>query len=86
MATSSTQQVNPSENLGQLLARVQQSLFGRVRNLRLVLDNEGLVLQGQALTYYVKQLAQHAVMTAIALPILRNEINVVPGPWPEDGA
>jgi hypothetical protein len=34
------------------------------------------VLRGRARTYYAKQLAQHAVMQATALPILRNEIEV----------
>jgi hypothetical protein len=37
----------------------------------------GLVLTGQASTYYAKQLAQHAVMEATALPILANEIDVL---------
>jgi len=60
----------------QVETHLQQRLHGRVWDLRLLLRNEGLVLQGQARTYYVKQLAQHAVMEATELPILANEIVV----------
>ena len=59
-----------------LEAQVQSRLGGRVRDLRLLAQDRGLVLRGRAPTYYAKQLAQHAVMTATALPILANEIEV----------
>jgi hypothetical protein len=59
-----------------LEANVQQRLNGRVRNFRLRLHEDGLVLQGDALTYYAKQLAQHAIMESTRLPILANEIEV----------
>ena len=62
--------------LEQLEARVQSRLMGRVRDFRLSLRGDGLVLQGHAPTYYAKQLAQHAVLEATALPILANEIQV----------
>lgn len=55
---------------------VQKRLVGRVQNLRLQFRNDGLVLQGYAPTYYVKQLAQHAVMEFTGLPLLANEIEV----------
>ena len=51
-------------------------LPGRLRNFRLSLHENGLVLQGCTPTYYAKQLAQHAVMTAIKLPIRANDITV----------
>jgi hypothetical protein len=60
----------------QLETHVQSRLNGRVRNFRLVVRECGLVLTGQARTYHAKQLAQHAVMEATALPILVNDINV----------
>jgi hypothetical protein len=60
----------------QLETHVQSRLNGRVRHFRLVVRGCGLILMGQAHTYYAKQLAQHAVMEATALPILANEINV----------
>jgi hypothetical protein len=57
-------------------ARVVCRLGGRVRSFQLVVRDKGLILQGQAYTYYAKQLAQHAVMEATGLPILANEIDV----------
>ena len=55
---------------------VQQRLQGRVRDLRLSLQDEGLILHGQTSTYYAKQLAQHAAMEVSGLPILANNIEV----------
>ena len=60
----------------QLETHVQSRLNGRVRHFRLVDHGSGLVLRGHARTYYAKQLAQHEVMEATALPILANEIQV----------
>jgi hypothetical protein len=60
----------------QLETQVLARLSGRVRNLRLLAQDQGLILRGRVPTYYAKQLAQHAVMTATALPILANEIEV----------
>jgi hypothetical protein len=60
----------------QLETRVQSRLNGLVRNFRLAARGCGLVLTGQARTYYARQLAQHAVMEATALPIVANEIDV----------
>jgi hypothetical protein len=51
-------------------------LNGRVRDLRLLLYTDGLVLLGRAATFHAKQLAQHAVMAATRLPILANDIEV----------
>jgi hypothetical protein len=66
----------PSQELDQLEAHVQSLLVGRVRAVRLVLREDGLILHGRAMTYYAKQLAQHAVMTATTLPLAANEIEV----------
>ena len=57
-------------------AHVQSQLSGRVRDFRLSLRDNGLVLQGHAHSYYAKQLAQHIVMEALDAPILANEIEV----------
>ena len=62
--------------LDHLENRVQARLSGRVRNLRLLLHDAGIILRGLARTYHAKQLAQHAVMTETQLPILANEIEV----------
>ena len=60
-----------------LEAQVQAALNGRVRDLRVVIRADGIVLEGHAHTYYAKQLAQHAVMKATPLHILGNDIEVV---------
>jgi hypothetical protein len=51
-------------------------LAGRVWGLRVLLCQEGVVLQGYSTTYYGKQLAQHAAMQVLGLPIRANEIEV----------
>jgi osmotically-inducible protein OsmY len=60
----------------ELEAYVQCRLGGQVRDFRVVVTDRGLILRGQARTYHAKQLAQHAVMEATALPIVANEIEV----------
>ncbi len=60
----------------QLEALVQRRLHGRVRDLRLLVGDQGLILQGQTSTYYAKQLAQHAAIDITGLAILANEIEV----------
>lgn len=55
---------------------VQARLSGQVRDLRIRVRDQGLILQGRARTYYAKQIAQHTAMRASALPIVANEIEV----------
>jgi hypothetical protein len=62
--------------LDQLEAHVNGQLFGRVRNLRIAFRSGGLVLSGNADSYYEKQLAQQAVMKASELPLIANQIHV----------
>ena len=63
-------------DLDQLEAHVQCRVGGQVRHLRLEWCEGGIVLRGHSQTYYAKQLAQQAVMTASDLPIKANEIEV----------
>ncbi len=65
------------EETDELAASVQCQLAGRVSDLRLLLTDNGLVLQGRAHSYYAKQLAQQAVMKATELPLLANDIEVL---------
>lgn len=60
----------------QLEVLVRRRLHGQVRDLRLLLRDQGLIVQGQTSTYYAKQLAQQAVMEITGLAILANEIEV----------
>jgi hypothetical protein len=62
--------------LEELRARVHRRSCGWVRGLRLLVRGRALVLQGQAPSYYAKQLAQHAIMEVRPRPIIANEIVV----------
>ena len=62
--------------LDQLEVRLQAQLSGRITNLRLHVDDGGIVLRGHARTFHAKQLAQHALMRSSKLPILANDIEV----------
>ena len=66
---------DPSQ-IDELENHMQSQLTGRVRGFHLELHSEGLILYGQARTYYAKQVAQHEVMAATDLPILANQIEV----------
>jgi hypothetical protein len=57
---------------------VRRRLAGRIRDLRLVLRENGIVLQGRACSYYGKQLAQHEVLRVVNAARLVNEIEVSP--------
>ena len=65
------------DELDQLEAHVRSRLNGRVRDFRLLVRDDGLVLQGHSHTYYGKQIAQHAVLEATRLPIRANQIEVI---------
>lgn len=64
------------EAIDELESHVQDCLGNRIRDLRIIQFEEGLVMRGYSHTYYAKQLAQHAVMRATKLPLLANEIEV----------
>ena len=59
-------QLSEDHKLEGLEATVRRRLGSRVRDFRLLVLAEGLVLFGQAATFHAKQLAQHAVMEATA--------------------
>jgi osmotically-inducible protein OsmY len=58
-------------------SRVRVYLRGRLHDFRLIRHDRGVILLGRAPNYYVKQLAQHAVMRVAGVTILANRI-VVP--------
>jgi len=64
------------ETLARIEEHVRHRLTGLLGGFQLVFRDEGLVLRGRVLTYYAKQLAQHAVMQASSLPIRANEMEV----------
>jgi hypothetical protein len=55
---------------------VRRQLNGRLLDFRLEVGDAGVVLHGRAGTYHARQLAQHAIMAASELPIVRNAIEV----------
>jgi hypothetical protein len=59
----------------ELEPHIHSRLAELVREFQLVVLEKGLVLRGQANTYYAKHLAQLTLMEA-GLPILANEIEV----------
>jgi hypothetical protein len=66
--------LSEEERLESVLLR---GLGNRVRDLRVILLPEGLILQGRTATYYAKQMAQHVAMQHADLQILANEIEVM---------
>lgn len=71
-------EIPPATQAEQLEQLVLRRLLGQgsIRNLRVLIQDERVVLRGQTDTYYAKQLAQHAVLDVTDLPILANEIEV----------
>jgi len=72
------QLIDQSENgiLDAAMAAVKHRLGSRVREFRLLVLGEGLILLGQTTTYHAKQLAQHVVMEATTMKIVANDIEV----------
>lgn len=60
----------------ELETRVQTRTGRRVRNLMIQLSPEGITLQGNTLTFYDKQLAQHSVREFLPDVRLNNAIVV----------
>ena len=64
------------DELATALERLSCQLRGRLCDASVSLHQGGVVLRGRTQSYYVKQLAQHAVMTCVSVPIFANEIEV----------
>ena len=69
-----TNVLSEEERLESLLTR---RLGSRVRDLRVIVMEAGLILQGRTATYHAKQIAQHTAMEVADMPILANEIEVL---------
>lgn len=68
--------ISPEEVQESLEFLIERRLSGRVRDLRIVVRDNGVILQGRAPTYHAKQLAQHAAMELAGMRILANDIEV----------
>jgi hypothetical protein len=62
--------------LEELRGLLQAKFRGQVRDVRVLLRDGLVVLQGIAISYYAKQLAQHLVLHTLHKAALRNEIDV----------
>jgi hypothetical protein len=60
----------------ELVNRVQNRTNRRVRNLAIQVTPECVILQGQTVSYYIKQLAQHGVRECLPHVRLENFITV----------
>jgi len=67
--------VRPAQ-IDQLETKLLYRSGRQIRNLRVHIEDDGVVLYGQATTYYAKQLAQHAAMEITGLLVIANEIEV----------
>ena len=57
--------------------KITTRLGNRVKDLRLTLNADGLIIQGRTWTFHAKQLVQHMVMELSSYGILANEIEVL---------
>jgi hypothetical protein len=69
--------VSHPRELAPIVTEIDRQLRGRLRQFKITCDERGLALFGEAPSFYVKQLAQHAVGRMTPLPIVRNEIEVI---------
>ena len=60
----------------QVEALLKERLGTRVRGLRVLIREGGVVLQGTVYTWYSKQIAQQVAMRELRLTVLANEIEV----------
>ena len=56
---------------------VETRLPGRVRDLKVRVENGQFVLSGVSTSYYVKQVAQHVAMTALDAQMLGHLVNEI---------
>jgi hypothetical protein len=76
MVAKNRRSVSVAEEVSAAVAHLTTRLRGRLFDLRMFVRDGGVVIRGVANSYYVKQLAQHAVMQMVSLPIAANEIVV----------
>jgi hypothetical protein len=65
-----------SERVSAILSKIQARTHGQVRELRVELADERVVIEGRARTYYAKQLAQHGAMDILTGQTIVNRIVV----------
>lgn len=61
----------------EILCSVQSRLPGRVRDLKVRVEDDQFVLSGVSSSYYVKQIAQHVAMNALDALMLGRLVNEI---------
>jgi hypothetical protein len=61
----------------EILRSVQSRLPGRVRDLKVRIEDDQFVLSGVSTSYYVKQVAQHVAMAALDSVMLGRLVNQI---------
>ncbi len=74
--SNGTSEAIPAALAEQIVARLQSRVGGQLREFQMSAKDDGLVLHGQADSYYAKQIAQQVAMELSGLPIHANEIRV----------
>lgn len=74
--TSTDTIVAPRNHSSELTHRIDSRTFRQVRNLQVVHDTNRVVLRGHSESYYVKQLATHAVLDLMPGVSVENHIDV----------
>lgn len=67
-----------NELVQQVAVSLQSRLGGQVRNFRISVREDGLILRGKVSSHYGKQIIQEVVMQVSEIPILANDIEVQP--------
>lgn len=65
-----------ADEVAQAATYLQDSLRGHLRDANVSVHDGGVAISGKASSFYIKQLAQHAVMTRVSLPVVSNTIEV----------
>lgn len=65
-----------ADQIATAVKHLAMHLRGRLHDASVSVQCGGVVIRGTTKSYYVKQLAQHAVMEHVSLPIAANEIVV----------
>lgn len=81
LADSTLSRVAPESPVDDLVARVERIVRcrtgGRIRDLRVEVQGDDVIISGIACTYYAKQLATHAALGELDAGTLCNDIEVM---------
>ncbi len=80
LGPAKTRRTTPAE-VRQIAEMIGRKFNGRLENFTILATPGGLILNGRAPTYYMKQVAQHAVMELTCLPIVANKVEVSWSIW-----